>query len=465
MDDIDRAESNRQETGDRVSQKRRVIYFLLAALAGFVLYLASSALEPRQRMVLAVVAVAVVLWVAEVIPLYITSMIASFLLIVLAGFGTQEIFAPYFDSVIVLFLGGFVLARGMQKYHLDSFLARALLRRIGSNPYLFILGMMAVTAFLSMWMSNTAASAIMIPICVVVLRENGLFSGTSRFAKGCVLAVAYAATIGGIGTLVGSPPNAIAARFLAENNVERVELTFIGWTVQALPFVVVALVYVWLMVCLLNKPEVGEIHFGGEQRGLSREQRIILGVFTLTVLGWLTTQLTGLASATVALLPIILLYGLGLLDDTDLGKISWGTLLLFGGGLSLGSALIKVKIDILMAETLTRQLGGLHVFLILLILVYFGILVTMIVSNTASAAILVPLMIPVAKGLGIDVKMMAGLIAIAVSLDFMMPVGTPPNAIAYSTGLVRVKEMVRNGVVMNLGTGMILAVMYYFFWL
>ena len=208
-----------------------------------------------------------------------------------------------------------------------------------------------------------------------------------------------------------------------------------------------------------------EIHFGTQAGRLTREQGIVLAVFAVTALGWLSTQLTGLASATVALVPMILLYGLGLLDDTDLGKISWGTLLLFGGGLSLGSALTKVGIDSLMAEALTRQLGGLHVFLILIILIYFGILVTMIASNTVSAAILVPLMIPVAQGVGIDVRTMAIVIAIGVSLDFMMPVGTPPNAITYSTGLVRVKEMVKNGVVMNIGTGLILAVMYYFLWM
>ena len=263
---------------------------------------------------------------------------------------------------------------------------------------------------------------------------------------------------------MGSPPNAIAVRFLAENSIEKIELTFLGWMVQTIPFVIVALLYVWLMVCLLNRPEVKEITLSRREAGLTRQQVLILGVFGVTVLGWLTTQLTGLTSATVALLPILLLYGMGLLDDTDLGKISWGTLLLFGGGLSLGSALVKVKIDVLLAETLARYLLGVPLFLIVVILVFFGILITMIVSNTASAAILVPLMIPVAKALGLDVKAMAILIAIGVSLDFMMPVGTPPNAIAYSTGLVRVKEMIKNGVLMNLGTGMILALMYYFFW-
>lgn len=442
--------------------KRKALFFLFALLVGLLIYFSSTPLEAQQSVVLAIAAMAVVLWVSEVIPLYITSILSSFLLIVLGGFGAEDIFRPYFDPVIVLFLGGFVLARALQKYDLDRSIAHALLQRTGSNPYTFILGIMSVTAFLSMWMSNTAASALMIPICIAVLEANGLISDTSRFAKGCVLAVAYAATIGGIATLVGSPPNAIAAKFLAEN---RVELTFVGWMIRAFPFVIVALLYVWGVVCLLNRPEVKEIRFKSQQKGLSGEQLMILGVFFLTVLGWLTTRFTGLSASTVALLPIILLYGLGLLDDTDLGKISWGTLLLFGGGLSLGGALTEVKIDVLMAEALVGNLAQFPQFLTMLILVFFGIFITMMVSNTASAAILVPLMIPVAKGLGVDLSAMAIVIAIGVSLDFMMPVGTPPNAIAYSTGLVRVREMVKNGVLMNLGTGLILACLCYLLWI
>jgi len=175
---------------DQTSDRRKVGYFLLAVLLAFLVYWGTGRLEPQQRLVLAVVAVAVVLWVSEVIPLYITSLLSSFLLIVVAGFGTQEIFQPYFDSVIVLFLGGFVLARGMQKYDLDSLVATTLLRRIGTNPYIFILGLMIVTAFISMWMSNTAAAAIMIPIFSM------LFSARNRTAM----------ALGGLPTIVASPP-------------------------------------------------------------------------------------------------------------------------------------------------------------------------------------------------------------------------------------------------------------------
>ncbi len=438
--------------------RMKVLSLLFALLVGFLTYFSSTPLQAQQSVVLAITAMAVVLWVSEVTPLYITSILSSFLLIVLGGFSAEDIFRPYFDPVIVLCLGGFILARALKKFDLDCFIAYALLQRTGSNPYTFILGIMGVTAFLSMWMSNTAASAIMIPICIAVLKANGLFSGTSKFAKGCVLAVAYAATIGGITTLVGSPPNAIAVKFLTEN---RVELTFVGWMVRALPFVIVALFYVWGVVCLLNRPEVKEIRFESQKKGLSREQCMILGVFFLTVLGWLTTGFTGFSASTVALIPIILLYGFGLLDETDLGKISWGTLLLLGGGLSLGGALIEVKIDILVAEALVGNLAQFPQFLTILILVFLSIFITMMVSNTASAAILVPLMIPVAKELGLDLSTMAIVIAIGVSLDFIMPVGTPPNAIAYSTGLVRIRDMVKNGMLMNLGTGLIHAWLCY----
>jgi len=165
------------------------------------------------------------------------------------------------------------------------------------------------------------------------------------------------------------------------------------------------------------------------------------------------------------LIPVISLFALGLLDDTDLSKISWPTLLLFGGGLSLGSALNQVGIDSLITTWLQGWIVDIPLFVTLLILVFFGIGVTMIASNTASAAILIPLMLPLSHSLGIDMKSMAILIAIGVSLDFMMPVGTPPSAIAYSTGVVSVRQMIRNGFLVNVGTGLILVLLYYFFYL
>lgn len=418
--------------------------------------------DSDQALVAATLVTVIFLWITEVIPLYVSALIGSFLLLSLGNFSAEDIFHPYFDPVIVLFLGGFVLAQGLQKYEIDHRMAHEILDRMGDRPLIFVLGLMLVTAFLSMWMSNTAAAAIMIPISIIVLKENNLFDEHSRFAKGAVLAVAYAATIGGIGSLVGSPPNAIAAKYLGEKNIS---LGFVEWMIKALPFVILALLFTWLLLFLFNKPEIEKIQFTYKPSKLNRSQKLIFIVFLITVIGWLTSNFTGLSSSTVALIPVISLFSLGLLDETDLGKISWSTLLLFGGGLSLGSAINQVGIDLWLTNLLQVGIAGIPLFVTLLMLVFFGIVVTMVASNTASAAILIPLMLPLSSSLGIDMKSMALLIAIGVSLDFMMPVGTPPSAIAYSTGVVNVRDMIKNGFMVNIGTGLILVVLYYFFYL
>ena len=338
------------------------------AIAGFVVtYWLWPESTANQAVVMATLVAVVILWVTEIIPLYISALTGSFLLLALGDFPARDIFSPYFDPVIVLFLGGFILARGMQKYEIDHLIAHEILKRIGDRPLIFVLGLMLVTAFLSMWMSNTAAAAIMIPISIIVLKENNLFHKHSRFAKGAVLAVAYAATIGGIGSLVGSPPNAIAARFLHEENVS---LYFIEWMLKTLPFVVLALFFSWALLFLFNKPEIDRIRFEHRARKLDRPQKIILIVFAITVIGWLTTKFTGLSSSVVALIPVISLFALGLLNDTDLSKISWPTLLLFGGGLSLGTTINQVGIDSLVATLLQDWIVEIPLFWTLLILVF-----------------------------------------------------------------------------------------------
>ncbi len=447
---------------DGHSRDLRWLAFVLSACGFAAAYWSWPLPDDNQAVVAATLVAVIVLWVSEAIPLYVSALLGSFLLLALGDFSAQEIFNPYFDPVIVLFLGGFILARGMQKYRIDHRVAHEILKRMGDRPLVFVLGLMLVTAFLSMWMSNTAAAAIMIPISIIVLKENHLFHRQSRFARGAVLAVAYAATIGGIGSLVGSPPNAIAAKYLGEQGIS---LDFVEWMIKALPFVVLALVFTWFLLFLFNRPEIEKIEFAYEEKRLDRSQKLIVIVFLVTVIGWLTTKYSGLSSATVALIPVISLFALRLLDESDLGQISWPTLLLFGGGLSLGSAVNRVDIDLWLATLVQGWIGGIPLFVTLLILVFFGILVTMVASNTASAAILIPLMLPLSAGLGIDMKSIALLVAIGVSLDFMMPVGTPPSAIAYSTGVVSVREMIRNGFMVNIGTGLILVLLYYFFYL
>ena len=455
------ADENPQDSEDK-SGRYRWLALPAAALAFAAAYGFWPLPEPRQALVAATLSAVVVLWVSEFVPLYVSGLFGSFVLIAFGDFSASEIFEPYFDPVIALFLGGFVLARGMQKYALDERIAHEILKRVGDRPSIFVLGLMGVTAFLSMWMSNTASAAIMIPISVVVLSENRLFHRQSRFARGTVLSIAYAASIGGVGSLVGSPPNAIAARYLGEHGIA---LGFVEWMTKTLPFVLLALLFTWLLLLLFNRPEIERIRFTHEPRPVDRPQKWVMTIFTLTVLGWLGTRVTGISAYAVALIPVIALFALKLLDDSDLGKISWPTLLLFGGGLSLGSAVNRVGIDSWLASLFETSIGSVPLFVALTGLVACAILVTMVASNTASAAIMIPLMLPLSASLGIDMQAIAMLVAIGVSLDFMMPVGTPPNAIAYSTGMVNVGQMIRNGFRVNIGTGLILVTLFYFFYL
>jgi sodium-dependent dicarboxylate transporter 2/3/5 len=450
------------ENSEDESGRYRWLAFPAAALAFAAAYGFWPLPDARQALVAATLAAVVVLWISEVVPLYVSGLFGSFLLLAFGDFSAGEIFEPYFDPVIALFLGGFVLARGMQKYALDERIAHEILKRVGDRPSIFVLGLMGVTAFLSMWMSNTASAAIMIPISVVVLSENRLFHRQSRFARSTVLSIAYAATIGGVGSLVGSPPNAIAARYLGERGVS---LGFVEWMTKSLPFVLLALLFTWLLLLLFNRPEIERIRFTHQPRPVDRPQKWVMTIFTVTVLGWLGTRVTGISAYAVALIPVIALFALKLLDDSDLGKISWPTLLLFGGGLSLGSAVNRVGIDSWLASLVESSIVSVPLFVALAGVVACAILVTMVASNTASAAIMIPLMLPLSASLGIDMQAIAMLVAIGVSLDFMMPVGTPPNAIAYSTGMVNVGQMIRNGFRVNIGTGLILVTLFYFFYL
>ncbi len=309
------------ETDDKNEQPtargRQWLAFTLAFTAFVVTWQVWPQAEPNQAVVAATLIAVVILWVSEAIPLFVSALIGSFLLLALGDFSPQTVFQPYFDPVIVLFFGGFVLALGMQKYEIDYRIAHEILKRVGDRPLVFVLGLMAVTAFLSMWMSNTASAAIMIPISIIVLKENRMLHAHSRFARGTVLAVAYAATIGGIGSLVGSPPNAIAVKFLQQQNVT---LDFVEWMLKALPFVLLALLLTWLLLAVFNRPEIDKIRFSYHARKLDRAQRWIIAIFLLTVIGWLTTRFTGLSASTVALVPVVGLFALGLLEPADLGR-------------------------------------------------------------------------------------------------------------------------------------------------
>ena len=418
--------------------------FLLSLIVGLFVWFYPLGLEQRASAVLVIMLFAGALWFTEAIPLHVTALFIPLLLFTFAGFTPKESFVSFFDPVVVLILGGFILAIAMQKHKLDEKIAYFFINRFGHTPGKFLLGLMVVTAFLSMWMTNTATTALIIPIAIVILSENNLQPLKSKYGKAVILGIAYAATIGGMGTLVGSTPNAIAAKFLGDHGIT---LSFVDWMVHALPLVIILLPIAWFVLIKFFPPEKKILKVKTHDTKTSAKQKWVLAVFGITVTLWLTTSIHGVSASMISVVPIILLYLLNLLNTADFSKAHWPALMLFGGGLALGTAISAVGLDLILANALTSLIGGQPILLVFAAVIVFAILMTLLASNTAAAAILIPVSIPMALVLGIDLKILVMLVALGVSLDFVVPVGTPPSTIAYATGYIKVRDMAFAGTI------------------
>jgi sodium-dependent dicarboxylate transporter 2/3/5 len=408
-------------------------------------------------MILAVVAI---LWFSEGISLVATSMLIPILLVTTEIRTPQTALAPFFDPAVVLILGGFLLGRALSKYDLDKRLALLILSRSTGSGSSLLLTVMAVTAFLSMWISNTASAAIMIPIAIAVISRIRNEETRNKYGKALVLGVAYAATLGGVASLVGSSPNPLAATYI--NSFLGIEFSFMSW----LPFGV---------------QEIRDLKGISEKEYLklgpmSLQQKLVVVVFTGVVGLWLTERLPdfmvsvlnwsghGIPSSIVALMGGLFLLMLRLLDEKDISsEISWSSLLILGSGIALGGAMIDTGLSAYLAQQM-NGLGIFPAFLIVVILGVVAILVTMVASNTGAAVILIPVAIPLAIGLGIDPLLVTMVIAIAVSMDFALPAGTPPSTIAYSTGKVTMKEMVTTGLMIDLIAVLVVTIVVVWLW-
>lgn len=418
-------------------------------------------------MILAVVGI---LWFSEGISLVATSILIP-VLIVLSDIRTPtEALAPFFDPAVALIFGGFLIGRSLTKYELDKRLALMILSRSSGSGSMLILTVMGVTAFLSMWISNTASAAIMIPIALAVISRISSEDIRTKYGKALVLGVAYAATLGGVASLVGSPPNPLAATYI--NSFLGIEFSFISWIPFGLPVVLILLPLIWQWILFRFKipKEIEEMDRLQEVSmkeylrlgPMPTEQKMVVGIFVSVIVLWFTEQLPdfvadaigwsghGISSAVVALLGGLALMILRLLDEKDVShEIGWSSLLILGSGIALGGAMIDTGLSAYLAQ----QMGGLGVLPSLLVVVVIGlvaVLVTMVASNTGAAVILIPIAIPLATELGIDPLLITMVIAIAVSMDFALPTGTPPSTIAYSTGKVEMREMISTGLVVDL---------------
>jgi sodium-dependent dicarboxylate transporter 2/3/5 len=339
--------------------------------------------------------------------------------------------------------------------------------RAGRSPAVLFASMLGLAAFMSMWMSNTAAIAVLVPIALAVTTPLD----HAGFQRALVLGIAYAGTIGGVGSAIGTPANQIAIEFL--DSFGGHTISFIEWFAFGLPMVILFLPVMGWYLWKRSDVEIDARQFGevralaeAERRRVgapSRDQIVVLGVFVAVAIGWVTQTLHGFHPGMVALGGAIALFVLGALVPEDLGRISWSSLITFGGGLTLGLFLVETGTSDFVATRLTGLVGVSTVIAIFAVAL-LTLLLTTFASNTASAAILIPLAIPLAGVLGISVTGLVVVVAMASSIDFALVVGTPPTMIAYSTRLYSASQIFRTGIVLDLVGVTILVLVVHRIW-
>ncbi len=433
-------------------------------------------LTPQGWRTAATAVLMAVWWATEAIPVAATSLVPLVLFPLLGVAGVRDTAAPYANPLIFLFLGGFLIALGMQRWDLHRRIALAVLARTAGRPVRVVAGFMIATAGLSMWVSNTATTLMMLPIATSVIAVMAPKTGTGdrdqdNFAVALLLGVAYAASIGGLGTLIGTPPNALLAAFMLDRY--GVEIGFAAWMLVGLPVVAVMLPLAWLVLTRIAHPFRLAPASGGET--VIAEAREALGPLTTpekrvaivavaTAAAWvarpLLNDLPGLAALSdtgIALAGALALFLLpagkgstGALLDWEWGqRLPWGVLILFGGGLSLAAAIAGSGLAEWIGTAMTG-LGTMPMAILLVAAVAVVILLTELTSNTATAAAFLPVLGALAAGAGYAPLDLAAPAALAASCAFMLPVATPPNAIVYGSGAVTIPQMVRAGVLMNL---------------
>ncbi|MBA4538726.1 DASS family sodium-coupled anion symporter [Bacillus aquiflavi] len=436
-------------------------------------------------------------WITEAIPIPVTSLL-PIILFPLTGAATEGITNAYGDSTIFLFLGGFVIAIAMEKWNLHRRIALNIILVVGTSTQRLILGFMVATGFLSMWISNTATAMMMMPIAMaVILHVNEALKEKnptdSPFGKAIMLGVAYSASIGGLGTLIGTPPNTIFAGVVRE--LYGIDISFALWMLFGVPLSVVLLIITWIYLVKLAFPiKIKEIPGGKaviqkEKSALGKmsfEEKLVLTVFSLTAIIWISRtfimdalknnglidSVGGLANINdtiIAIIAAIVLFILPsrqakegkLLNWNDAKSIPWGILLLFGGGLAIAKGFKDSGLATWIGEQLT-VLQSIHFVFLIVIVTTLVLFLTEITSNTATATMMFPIMASLAFALDIHPYSLMVAAGIAASCAFMLPVATPPNAIVFGSGYIRIKDMVKAGFWINIMAIFIITLAIYF---
>ena len=438
----------------------RVVVILLIAAASY--FLPLPGLTTGSRICLTIFVGAAGLWVTASIPPYATAIMVIVLSIYFLGWpggplgfdsgsvdNSYRIFLnPIASPVLVLFFGGYVMAVAAAKHGFDVRLARVFLKPFGTHPRMVLLGIIMITALFSMFMSNTATTAMMVAILTPLFAH---FEGRDPFKKALVLAVPFAANIGGVGTIIGTPPNAVAASVLGELGHP---VSFFEWMLIGVPLSLVMLAFLWFLLVTVFKPR--EDHFEvlfPENLELTWDLVVVVATFVVTVGLWLTQPLHAIPSGVVALAPIMVFSVLGIITADDLKKIEWNVLILIAGGMTLGvsmkySGLSDVLVGIIAA-------AGLSPVALLIVIIAFSVIISNFMSNTSAANLLIPIVTALSV-----ISPVIGAIGVALACSFAMslPISTPPNAVAFATHAISTRDMAKYGTVISLVGFVLIAV-------
>ncbi|MHB2152834.1 SLC13 family permease [Calditrichota bacterium GD2] len=453
----------------------------------------SGGMSPQALKVAAVALLMTIWWITEAIPIPATALLPLVLFPGLGVLKASDASAPYAHHLIFLFMGGFLIAIAMEKWNLHKRVALHTIRLVGFSSNRIILGFMIATAFLSMWISNTATTMMMVPIGMAVIKQSVDFIEKSddyainttpphfKFGTALMLGIAYAASIGGVATIIGTPPNTILVGFIEQTY--HMQIRFVQWMLFGVPLAVIMLLIAWLYLTrFASVPEIDRLPGGKELLEaelkkigkMTKAEGYVLTVFGMVALLWISRGFihcgpSTIHDATIAMGGAILLFmipvnwkkGIFVLDWQSAVRLPWDVILLFGGGLSLARGFSESGLAQWIGEQFV-VLHGMNIFIIVFIVTFFSLMLTEITSNTATAAVLIPVLGSVAVAMHVHPFLLIIPAGVAASYAFMLPVATPPNAIVFGSRYLTIPQMARIGVVLNLIGAVLITLLVHF---
>ena len=467
---------------------KKIVGLILGPLTFFLIYLFihPEGLSKEGVAILAGTAWVAIWWITEALPISITALLPLVLFPLSGGLDLETTAASFGHKYIFLYMGGFIIAIAIEKWNLHQRIALNIINIIGSNVRMIILGFMCATAFLSMWISNTATSVMMLPIGVAIIKQlednpDTVEDENQTFGKALMLAIAYSASIGGIATLIGTPPNLVLAGVISDTYGQ--EITFMQWFMFGLPISLILLFICWLYLTRSAFTFKQKQFPGGKAEikrlltnlgKISYEEKMVALVFGLTAFCWITRSyllqqiFPALDDTIIAVFFSIVLFLIpnkkrtrALINWDEAVNMPWGIILLFGGGMALAKGFETSGLALWIGAQM-GSLSGLHLFILLLVLIASVNFLTEITSNLATTAMLLPVLAPMALNIDVHPYVLMVGAALAASCAFMLPVATPPNAVVFGSGYLRIPDMVNKGFFMNIISIVLLTLFVYF---